>query len=75
MGNKKEQATNLREEGHGRLPRERSSPENGVLKDEKDGMQDVERLGRARECRKCVESLVWVAQEAERRPYDIRKKF
>lgn len=43
LGTKKEQGTKLRGGGQERLPRERSSPENGVLKDEKDGTQDTER--------------------------------
>lgn len=45
LGTKKEQGTKLRGGGQEGLPRGRSSPENGVLKDEKDGTQDTERLG------------------------------
>lgn len=40
MGTKKEQATNIREEGQGGLPGEWSSPETRVLKDEKDGTSE-----------------------------------
>lgn len=40
-----EQGTKLRGGGQEGVPRGRSSPENGVLKDEKDGTQDTERLG------------------------------